>query len=102
MSKQINISINPLNDKVVVRPAVPPQQNAAGLYIPAQKSQARGTIVATGPGHYEIVGNIRKHRELQVKVGDNVIYQEYAGTKIQEGGEEFLILSESEILATVK
>ena len=64
----------------------------------AQERPQEGEVVAVGPGRPTDEG---KRVELDVKVGDTVVYSKYAGTEIKEDGEDYLILRESDLLAKI-
>ena len=89
------ISVTPLHDRVIVKPAAAEEKTAGGIIIPdtAKEKPQRGTIVAAGPG--------KKDEPVTVKSGDTVLYGKYAGTEITIEGEDFLIMRESDILAIV-
>jgi chaperonin GroES len=89
------LSITPLHDRVVVKPAPAEEKTAGGIIIPdtAKEKPQRGTVVAAGLG--------KKDEPLVVKVGDTVLYGKYAGTELQLEGGDFLIMRESDILAIV-
>lgn len=87
------LTIKPLHDRVIVKPAVAETTTAGGIIIPdtAKEKPQQGEIVAAGPG--------KKDEPTTVKVGDVVLYSKYGGTEITLGGEEYLIMRESDILA---
>jgi chaperonin GroES len=89
------LSVTPLSDRVIVKPAPAEEKTAGGIIIPdtAKEKPQRGTVVAAGPG--------KKDEPVTVKVGDTVLYGKYAGTEIQIEGDDFLIMRESDILAIV-
>ncbi|MCC7222411.1 MAG: co-chaperone GroES [Chitinophagales bacterium] len=89
------MSIKPLSDRVVVRPAEAETTTKSGLIIPdtAKEKPQRGTIVA--------VGNGKKDEPMTVQVGDTVLYGKYAGTEIAVDGTDYLIMRESDIFAIV-
>ena len=91
--------IQPLADRVVVKPAEAESQRPSGLYVAetAKEKPQRGTIVAVGPGKYED----GKLVEMNVAVGDTVLFAKYAGTEIRLNDEDVLIMSEKDILAKV-
>ncbi|MEM1057310.1 MAG: co-chaperone GroES [Bacteroidota bacterium] len=93
-------SIQPLGDRVVVRPEEAEEQTASGLYIPdtAKEKPQRGTVVAAGPGKVENGTKV----DMTVSEGDTVLYGKYAGTEIALDGEDVLIMRESDILGIVK
>lgn len=94
------MSLRPLYDRVVVRPLEAETTTAGGIIIPDKSAEkpTRGEVLATGDGAVMKNGELRK---LAVRVGDTVLYGEYAGTKVNVDGEELIILRESDILATI-
>jgi len=92
--------IQPLSDRVVVKALEESEQMRGGLYIPdtAKEKPSQGEVVAVGPGKLSDEG---ARLEMDVKVGDKVLYGKYSGTDVTLDGEEFLILRESDILAIV-
>lgn len=92
-------SIQPLGDRVVVKPQAAEEKTAGGLFIPdtAKEKPQRGTIVAVGPGRVENGNKI----DMTVKEGDTVLYGKYAGTEIALGDDDVLIMRESDILGIV-
>jgi len=93
--------IRPLADRVVVKPLEETEQMKGGLYIPdtAKEKPQQGEVVAVGPGK---VGDDGKRIELELKVGDRVLYGKYSGTEVTVGDEQYLILRESDVLAVVQ
>lgn len=89
------MSIKPLSDRVVVRPAEAETTTKSGLIIPdtAKEKPQRGTIVAVGSG--------KKDEPMTVQVGDTVLYGKYAGTEIAVDGTDYLVMRESDIFAIV-
>ncbi|HOY96380.1 MAG TPA: co-chaperone GroES [Catalimonadaceae bacterium] len=94
----MSVSIKPLADRVLVRPAAAEERTASGLIIPdsAKEKPQKGEIVAIGEGKTAENGTVVKP---QVKVGDNVLYGKYAGTEITVDGKDYLIMRESDIFA---
>ena len=90
-----DMKVKPLADRVLVKPAKAEEKTASGIIIPdsAKEKPQRGEIVA--------VGNGTKDEEMQVKVGDVVLYGKYAGTELEFDGETYLIMRQSDILAIV-
>ena len=89
------VSVTPLHDRVIVKPAQAEEKTAGGIIIPdtAKEKPQRGTVVAAGPG--------KKDEPMTVKSGDTVLYGKYAGTEIAIDGADLLIMRESDILAIV-
>ena len=92
--------VKPLADRVVVQPLDEDEQMRGGLYIPdtAKEKPSQGKVVAVGPGKISDDGT---RLEMDVSVGDKVLYGKYSGTDVTLEGEEYLILRESDILAIV-
>lgn len=95
------IKIKPLNNKVLVKRSRA-QTTKGGIILPdtAQEKPKEGVVVAAGPGSRDEEGKIQP---LTVKVGDRVLFSSYAGTEIkdQDVEEEYLILSEEDILGVL-
>ena len=91
--------IQPLSDRVVVRPAEEAEQMRGGLYIPdtAKEKPQQGEIIAVGPGRYEK----DKRVPMDLKVGDKVLYGKYSGTEVTIDNEQMLILRETDVLAVL-
>lgn len=92
------MKMRPLEDRVVIKPALDSENKQHGIIIPdtAKEKPQKGEIVAVGPGKKTDSGESIK---MTVKAGDIVLFGKYSGTDIQVGGEEYLILRESDILA---
>lgn len=92
--------IKPMSDRVVVRPTEQEDMTKSGIYLPdtAQERPQEGEVLAVGPGRYLQNG---KRLEMELKVGDKVIYSKYAGTEINVEDEELLVLSSNDILAKI-
>ena len=94
------LKLNPLADRVVVKPAEAEEKTKGGIILPdtAKEKPVEGTIVAAGPGKISDNGEAIK---MTVKVGDKVLYGKYSGTEITIEGEEYLIMRESDVFAIV-
>ena len=95
------LKIKPLADRIVVQAMEAEETTKGGIILPdtAKEKPVEGTIVAAGPGKFTDEG---KKIELEVKVGDKVLYGKYSGTEITVDGEEYLIMRESDVFAIVK
>ena len=93
--KNNNIMIKPLADRVLVEPKEAETKTAAGLFIPdtAKEKPQQGKIVA--------VGNGKKDEPMELKVGDTVLYGKYSGTEIELDGVKYLMMRQSDVLATL-
>lgn len=95
------MSIQPLNDRVLVRRLEEEEKTAGGIIIPdsAKEKPAQGKVVAAGPGKLNDKG---ERVELQIKAGDTILFSKYGGTDVSFDGEEYLILREDDVLGIVK
>ena len=100
-SKSGKVKLEPMNDKVVVSRDEAEDVTAGGIVLPdsAKDKANRGTIVAVGPGKVLDDGS---RGAMQVKVGDRVLFTSYAPETIELGDDEFLLMSESDILAVIE
>jgi chaperonin GroES len=94
------MKIIPLGDKVVVKRLEAETKTAGGIVLPdsAKEKPQRGKVVAVGDGRLLDSGQRAKP---VVKKGDEVVFTAYAGTEVKVGGDELMIMSESDILAIV-
>jgi chaperonin GroES len=96
------MNLQPLEDRIVVRPGESEETTASGLVIPdtAKEKPQQGEVLAVGPGkRSDQTGEIIP---VDVNVGDTVVYSKYGGTEITSDGEDVLILSARDVLAVVK
>jgi chaperonin GroES len=93
------MDLQPLGDRVIVEVLEEEEVTFSGIVLPdtAKEKPQRGKVLAVGTGRYED----GKLVPLDLKKGDEVIFSKYGGTEVKSGGEEFLILRESDILAKV-
>lgn len=93
-------AVKPLGDRVFVKVSAAEEKTAGGILLPdnAKEKPQIGEIVATGPGKRNDDGS---RSEIEVKIGDKVLYSKYAGTDIKLGNEDYVLLSEKDILAVV-
>ena len=95
------MKLQPLEDRIVVRPDTAEATTASGLVIPdtAKEKPQQGEVLAVGPGRRaESSGEVIP---TGVKAGDTVVYSHYGGTEITVDGEDLLILSSRDVLATI-
>ena len=100
MATATDLKVKPLADRVVVKPLEDAEQMRGGLYIPdtAKEKPQQGEIVAVGGGKVTDEG---KRIDLEVKVGDRVLYGKYSGTEVTLENEQYLILREADVLAII-
>ncbi len=99
--KKTKVLLQPIGDKVVVEREETKEKTAGGIYLPdnAKDKPTRGTIMAVGTGRLLDDG---KRGPMQVKVGDRVLFTSYAPEVIEIGDDEYLLMSESDILAVIE
>lgn len=88
--------IQPLADRVLIRPVAAEEKTIGGIIIPdsAKEKPLRGEVIA--------VGNGTKDEAMVLGAGDQVLYGKYAGTELEYDGEKFLIMRQSDVLAILK
>ncbi len=91
------MNLKPLGDRIIVEVLEEDQTTASGIVIPdsAKEKPQRGRVLAVGKGKYEDGDLI----PLDVEVDDEIVFSKYGGTEVKVGGEEYLILRESDVLA---
>ena len=94
------MKFTPLHDKVLVKRTEEEEKSAGGIVLPgsATEKPSQGEVVAVGPGKKTENGDVSP---VGVAVGDTVIFGQYGGNEIKIDGEEYLILSESDIFGVV-
>ena len=95
------MNLKPLADRLVVEPTEQEEVTAGGIILPetAKEKPQQGKVIAAGPGRTDDKG---KRVDMEVKLGDKVLYAKYSGTEIKLEGKKVLILRESDILAVVE
>ena len=93
------VNIQPLADRVVVRPLEDTEEMRGGLYIPdtAKEKPQQGEIVAVGAGRIEKGERV----PMELEVGQKVLYGKYSGTEVTLDDQQYLIVKESDVLAVV-
>ena len=91
----------PLGDRLVIKPVVQEEVLASGLVIPdtAKEKPQQGDVIAAGPGRIDDNG---KRIPLDVKAGDRVLYAKYSGQEIKIDQQEYIVLSERDVLCKVE
>ncbi|NTW64027.1 MAG: co-chaperone GroES [Chlorobiaceae bacterium] len=92
------MNLKPLADRVIVKPAPAEEKTKGGLIIPdtGKEKPQYGEVVAVGTGKIADSGQLL---EMQIKVGQKVLYGKYSGTEVSVEGEDYLIMRESDIFA---
>lgn len=91
------LNIKPLGDKVILKRIEAESKTAGGIVLPdsAKEKPKRGVVLAVGNGRLLDDGT---RSEMQIKKNDEVLFTSYAGTEIKVGGDEYLIMDESDVL----
>lgn len=90
------MKLAPLGDRVVLQALVAEETTKSGIVLPGTEKEKpqQAEVLAVGPGTKDV--------EMEVKVGDKVIYSKYSGTEIKDGDEAYIIVSQSDILAIIQ
>ena len=95
--------LRPLGDRVIVKPVEREEKTKSGIYLPDTASKEKpmeGTVISVGPGRLDDKG---ERRPVDVQVGDRIVFAKYAGTEFKtENDEEYLIISEKDIMAVIE
>lgn len=97
----MSTNLKPLGDRLIVKPIEQEETTPSGIVLPetAKEKPQKGEVLAVGPGARDEAG---ERIEMEVSVGDKVLYAKYAGTEITVDGDDVLILRESDVLALVE
>ena len=90
------MNIQPLADRVLIKPAAAEEKTVGGIIIPdtAKEKPLKGSVIA--------VGNGTKDEEMVLKAEDTVLYGKYSGTEVELDGEKYLIMRQSDVLAILQ
>ena len=100
MGKTKTATITPLGDRILVKRVEADDKTKGGIIIPdsAKEKPREGTVIAVGAGKLLKDG---KRSPMSVKVKDRVLFSSYAGSEVKIDGEDYMILSEDEVLAVI-
>jgi len=95
------MKFRPLHDRILVRRIEAEEKTAGGIIIPdtAREKPSEGEVIATGPGARDDQGKLA---ELDVKVGDRILFGKWSGTEIRLDGEDYLIMKESDVMGVIE
>ncbi|MFP3907507.1 MAG: co-chaperone GroES [Acidimicrobiales bacterium] len=95
------MNLQPLEDRIVVKPGESEETTASGLVIPdtAKEKPQQGEVLAVGPGRF---GDDNERIPMDISVGDTVVYSKYGGTEITVDGDDVLVLNARDVLAIIK
>ena len=98
MAKEKKITLEPLDDRVVVQRLEAEEKTAGGIVLPetAKEKPQKAKVIAVGPGRTLDSG---ERAPVEVKVGDTILVGKYSGSEVKVEGEEYVIMRESDILA---
>jgi len=93
-------TVKPLGDRILVKVSAPEERTEGGILLPdtAKEKPQIGEVIAVGPGSHKKDGSCQP---IDVKVGDQVLYSKYGGTDITLGNEDYVLVSEKDLLATL-
>jgi chaperonin GroES len=93
-------TLKPLGDRVFIKVSEQDERTAGGIFLPdtAKEKPQVGEVVAVGPGKKTDEGKVVS---MDIRVGDRVLYSKYAGTEVKLGNDDYVLLSERDILAIV-
>ena len=95
------MAFRPLHDRVLIRRVEQEERTAGGIIIPdtAKEKPQQGEVIAVGPGARDESGKIQP---LDMKAGDRVLFGKWSGTEVRVGGEDLLIMKESDIMGILE
>ncbi|MBN1984211.1 MAG: co-chaperone GroES [Chitinivibrionales bacterium] len=94
------MNLKPLEDRIIVKALEAEEKTKGGIIIPdnAKEKPQKGQVIAVGPGKFSDQG---KRIEMTLKKGDTILFGRYSGTEVKVNSEEYLIMRESDVLATL-
>jgi chaperonin GroES len=94
------VKFQPLEDRVLIQPLEATERTTGGIILPdtAKEKPQRGKVLAVGPGKTLKNG---KKADMNLRVGDEVVYGKYSGTEVDLGSDTFVVIRESDVLAVV-
>ena len=97
----LDLKLRPLGDRVWVEPIEREEMTVSGIVLPetAREKPMEGKVLAVGPGARQENGD---RVSMEVQVGDKVLFAKYAGTEIKHNGTKYLIMRESDLMATIE
>ncbi|HYY54876.1 MAG TPA: co-chaperone GroES [Candidatus Dormibacteraeota bacterium] len=100
VATKAKLDLKPLGGRVVIKPLEREEMTKSGIVLPdtAKEKPQEGKVLAVGPGERDEDG---KRIPVELKVGDRVLYQKYAGTEFKLDDEELLVVQEKDILAQI-
>jgi chaperonin GroES len=101
VAEKLKLKLKPLGSRVVIKALDREETTKSGIFLPdtAKEKPMEGRVLAVGPGDRDEDG---KRIPVELKEGERVLYQKYAGTEFKLDGEEYLIVSEKDVLARIE
>jgi chaperonin GroES len=101
MGAAVDVKLRPLGDRVLVKPIGREEMTKSGIVLPdtAKERPQEGTVLSVGPGRTLDDGKLEK---MEVREGQKVLFQKYAGTEFKLDDEDLLILSQKDVLAVIE
>jgi len=95
------MAFRPLHDRILIRRIEADEKTAGGIIIPdtAKEKPQEGEVIAVGPGARDESGKLA---QLDVKVGDRILFGKWSGTEIKLNGEDLLIMKESDVMGVIE
>ena len=95
------MKIRPLHDRIIVKRLEEERTSAGGIIIPdtAAEKPIQGKVIAVGKGKILDDGSVR---QLDLKVGDKILFGKYGGTEVKVDGEELLVMREEDVMAVIE
>ncbi|MCB1463773.1 MAG: co-chaperone GroES [Nitratireductor sp.] len=95
------MTFRPLHDRILVRRIEAEDKSAGGIIIPdtAKEKPSEGEVIAVGPGARDETGKLV---ELDVRVGDRILFGKWSGTEVKIDGEDLLIMKESDVMGVIE
>ncbi len=100
VKEKAKVKLIPLGDRLVVQREESEERTSGGIFLPdsAKNKPTRGVVISVGDGRVLDDGS---RAPLQLKAGDKILFTSYAGEQIEVDGEEYLLMSEGEVLAVI-
>ncbi len=95
------MKIQPLSDRILVKRIEPEEKTAGGIVVPdaAKEKPKEGKVISLGTGKVNEKG---EKQAFTVKEGDKILFESFAGTEVETGGEEYLVMKEDDVIGIIK
>jgi len=101
VQEENDMAFRPLHDRILVRRIEADEKTAGGIIIPdtAKEKPSEGEVIAVGPGARDESGKLV---ELDVRVGNRILFGKWSGTEIKLNGEDLIIMKESDVMGVIE